>query len=210
MGLETVASNLAASGYSNAGYASISVSSASSSSSTSTKKSSSSSTSTSATSSTTSVTSPANHVKVSSSPSSHTTFSSSIKSSSSSSATASPSSTINKRSPLNNHRGVRARQPEYNTFTPRDNAPASINAVTTQSGAAGVVKQSYNFAFARIYNAGHQVGASRPDVLATLFQRVVAGMDIQTGKTKVKKGYLSKGTKSSTYQEGVGGLIDPA
>ncbi|PSK57842.1 Carboxypeptidase Y A [Elsinoe australis] len=80
-------------------------------------------------------------------------------------------------------------------------------ALSTEDGPAGVVKQANKFAFARIYNAGHSPGASRPDVVFAMWRRFISNTDVATGKTQVKKtGYSSKGTKKSTYKEGAGAL----
>jgi len=70
----------------------------------------------------------------------------------------------------------------------------------------GVVKQSDNFAFARIYESGHEVPFYQPLVSLEMFERVINGYDVATGKTKVKKGvgFKTEGPAQSTYREGNG------
>lgn len=68
----------------------------------------------------------------------------------------------------------------------------------------GQVKQSRNFAFARIYESGHEVPFYQPLASLEIFERVLAGKDIATGKTEVLGGlpYVTVGTAKSTYREG--------
>lgn len=70
----------------------------------------------------------------------------------------------------------------------------------------GVSKQTDNFAFVRIYQAGHEVPFYQPVVSLEMFERVINGYDVATGKVKVKKGggYLSEGPAESTFREGNG------
>lgn len=74
--------------------------------------------------------------------------------------------------------------------------------LTTDGIIHGQVKQAGKFSFLRIYEAGHEVPFYKPLVALEMFQRAVAGLDIATGKSAVGKGYLTKGTQKSTYQEG--------
>ncbi|TID25184.1 serine carboxypeptidase [Venturia nashicola] len=66
----------------------------------------------------------------------------------------------------------------------------------------GQVKQAGKFSFSRIYESGHEVPFYQPLVSLEMFERFVGGLDIETGKHKVGKGYLTKGTQKSTYREG--------
>lgn len=69
----------------------------------------------------------------------------------------------------------------------------------------GQVRQADNFAFVRIYQSGHEVPFYQPVVSLEMFERVIHGKDIQTGKNKVACGsdYLTKGTPKSTHREGI-------
>jgi Serine carboxypeptidase len=78
------------------------------------------------------------------------------------------------------------------------------NITTSDKIVHGQVKQSEEFAFVRIYESGHEVPFYQPLVSLEMFDRVINGKDIETGKTKLKPGkkYLTKGTAKSTYREG--------
>jgi hypothetical protein len=80
------------------------------------------------------------------------------------------------------------------------------NISTSDDIVHGVVKQSDNFAFARIYEAGHEVPFYQPVVALEMFERVINGYDVATGKTKVSKGcgYSTTGPSESIYREGNG------
>lgn len=68
----------------------------------------------------------------------------------------------------------------------------------------GQIKQSANFAFARIYESGHEVPFYQPLAALELFDRAIHGTDIATGKINIEKGcgYKTKGTVKSEYREG--------
>ena len=75
--------------------------------------------------------------------------------------------------------------------------------ITTSDGIVhGQVKQSGKFAFVRVYNSGHEVPFYQPVLALEMFERVVKGLDIETGKQVVKSGYMTKGTAKSTFREG--------
>lgn len=78
------------------------------------------------------------------------------------------------------------------------------NISTSDDIVHGQVKQSANFAFARIYEAGHEVPFYQPVVALEMFDRAINGLDIATGEERVEKGcgYQTQGTKRSTYMEG--------
>ena len=83
---------------------------------------------------------------------------------------------------------------------------AGYEDISTSDGVMhGAVKQSANFAFARIYEAGHEVPFYQPLAALEMFERAINGMDIATGKTKVSKGcaYKTSGPAKSTYREGM-------
>ena len=66
----------------------------------------------------------------------------------------------------------------------------------------GVVKQAGQFAFVRIYDAGHEVPFYKPLVSLEMFERVLKGLDIETGKVNVTEGYATEGEMKSNFKEG--------
>ena len=68
----------------------------------------------------------------------------------------------------------------------------------------GQVKQSNNFAFARIYEAGHSVSFYQPLTSLEILDRVTTGKDVATGTVDVMLGgsYGTVGPSKSTYREG--------
>lgn len=78
------------------------------------------------------------------------------------------------------------------------------NIKTTDGIVHGVVKQSDNFAFARIYEAGHEVPFYQPVVALEMFDRVINGFDVATGRSRISEGggYTTSGPAESTYREG--------
>ena len=79
---------------------------------------------------------------------------------------------------------------------------AGYTNITTSDGVVhGQVKQSGNFAFARIYESGHEVPFYQPLVALEMFERAICGLDIADGKESWQ-GYKSVGTAESTYREG--------
>jgi carboxypeptidase C (cathepsin A) len=77
-----------------------------------------------------------------------------------------------------------------------------VNISTSDGIVHGEVRQSNNFAFARIYESGHMVPYFKPLLSLEMLKRVVKNMDIATGTELVKKGYITKGNQRSTYREG--------
>jgi carboxypeptidase D len=79
-----------------------------------------------------------------------------------------------------------------------------VDISTSDDVVHGQVKQSASFAFARIYEAGHEVPFYQPVVALEMFERAITGYDIATGTTKVAKGssYKTTGPPKSTYREG--------
>ncbi|KIS67893.1 putative carboxypeptidase 2 [Mycosarcoma maydis] len=70
----------------------------------------------------------------------------------------------------------------------------------------GQVKQSGQFSFVRIYESGHEVPFYQPLASLELFQRVLKGTDLATGKDKISRDstYKTIGPAKSTYREGNG------
>lgn len=69
------------------------------------------------------------------------------------------------------------------------------------------MKQSANFAFSRVYHSGHEVPFYQPLLSLEMFERVLAGVDLATGKTVVRGAgasgsYATVGTAKSTFREG--------
>lgn len=80
---------------------------------------------------------------------------------------------------------------------------AGFTNISTSDGKVhGQVKQSGNFAFARIYESGHEVPFYQPLVSLEMFSRVIKGYDIEHGNVSVSASYITKGTEFSTYREG--------
>ncbi|KAK4495414.1 hypothetical protein PRZ48_013745 [Zasmidium cellare] len=66
----------------------------------------------------------------------------------------------------------------------------------------GQVKQAGNFAFARIYESGHEVPFYQPLLAYELFERAIKRVDVAEGKTNVSREYMSKGTRRSEFHNG--------
>lgn len=81
-----------------------------------------------------------------------------------------------------------------------------VNISTSDALVHGQVKQSDNVAFVRIYESGHEVPFYQPLVALEMFERVINGQDVATGKTRVEKGkgYKTVGSVKSEYREGNG------
>ena len=73
---------------------------------------------------------------------------------------------------------------------------------TSDNVVHGQVKQAGNYAFARIYYAGHEIPFYQPEVSLQVFNRITAGLDIETGTKKVTAGYKTRGPAESTFREG--------
>ncbi|KUL88856.1 hypothetical protein ZTR_03570 [Talaromyces verruculosus] len=86
-------------------------------------------------------------------------------------------------------------------------APGYNNAgyvnITTDDGLVhGQVRQAGKFAFVRIYESGHEVPFYQPVVALSMFERVINGYDVATGKVKANSKYKTVGPAESTYREG--------
>lgn len=66
----------------------------------------------------------------------------------------------------------------------------------------GQVKQANNYAFVRIYEAGHEVPFYQPVVSLELFERSYSYKDIATGTQDLSASYVTTGTNASTFFEG--------
>ena len=84
------------------------------------------------------------------------------------------------------------------------NQAGFANISSSDGGVYGQVKQAGNFSFVRIYESGHEVPFYQPGVALEMFERVIKGMDIETGNMTVTPKYRSKGSELSTYREGNG------
>ncbi|WPH04138.1 Carboxypeptidase S1-like B [Acrodontium crateriforme] len=80
-----------------------------------------------------------------------------------------------------------------------------VNITTSDDIVHGQVKQAGHFAFARIYESGHEVPFYQPVIALEMFERALQGRDIATGKHSVwRSGYKTVGSVKSTYREGNG------
>lgn len=82
--------------------------------------------------------------------------------------------------------------------------PGYVNIRTGDSKVHGQVKQADRFAFARIYNSGHEVPYYQPLTALSIFERATAGVDIATGtkRTRLNGGFMTPGGLTSTFREG--------
>ncbi len=67
---------------------------------------------------------------------------------------------------------------------------------------AGEVRQSNNFAFVRLYQAGHSAVFFQPRATLEILRRALQRKDIATGTVPVADTYRTDGPKVSTYREG--------
>ncbi|QIX01629.1 hypothetical protein AMS68_007146 [Peltaster fructicola] len=81
------------------------------------------------------------------------------------------------------------------------------NISTSDKIVHGQVRQSGNFAFARIYESGHEVPFYQPVVALELFERVLQRKDVATGRQDIGYGYKTSGPLQSTYREGNSTLV---
>ena len=81
-------------------------------------------------------------------------------------------------------------------------SPGYVNISTSDSLVHGQAKQTGSFAFARIYDAGHEVPYYQPLTALAIFERAINGYDIATGQTQVDREYVTEGEAKSTYREG--------
>lgn len=65
----------------------------------------------------------------------------------------------------------------------------------------GEVRQSGNFSFLRIYEAGHEVPFYQPEASLALFARVLGNLDLATGGVALTGTYESNGTANATHSE---------
>lgn len=77
-----------------------------------------------------------------------------------------------------------------------------VDIMTSDDRVHGQVKQSGKFSFSRIYQSGHEVPFYQPITALEMFERVIGGRDVATGKHKPGKCYRTHGTPGSTYREG--------
>jgi carboxypeptidase C (cathepsin A) len=76
------------------------------------------------------------------------------------------------------------------------------NISTSDDKVHGQVKQAGTFAFVRIYESGHEVPFYQPLIALEMFERVVKGLDIETGKVNITASYRTEGTATSEFREG--------
>jgi len=84
-------------------------------------------------------------------------------------------------------------------------ASAGYADIRTRDGAVnGQVKQSANYAFARVYYSGHEVPFYQPLLALQMFNRTIHGRDVATGRERVRigGGYKTRGPAASRFREG--------
>ncbi|KAG7002027.1 hypothetical protein G7Y79_00029g063230 [Physcia stellaris] len=74
--------------------------------------------------------------------------------------------------------------------------------LTSDNIVHGQVKQAGAFSFLRIYQSGHEVPFYQPLVSLEMFERVISGFDVATGKTAVSSSYKTEGSAKSNFVEG--------
>lgn len=79
-----------------------------------------------------------------------------------------------------------------------------VNITTSDNKVHGQVKQSGKFSFSRVYESGHEVPFYQPLAALEMFERIINGKDVATGKHHAGKCYRTKGTPKSTYRQGNG------
>ncbi|KAI5863341.1 alpha/beta-hydrolase [Durotheca rogersii] len=77
-----------------------------------------------------------------------------------------------------------------------------VDLQTSDGVVHGQVKQAGKFSFTRIYESGHEVPFYQPLVSLEYFERVIKGLDVETGKRVVDETYATKGSKKSLYRQG--------
>ncbi|KAF7195659.1 Carboxypeptidase S1-like B [Pseudocercospora fuligena] len=94
-------------------------------------------------------------------------------------------------------------QVSKNVQAPGFSSAGYVNITTSDKVVHGQVKQSANFAFARVYESGHEVPFYQPLLALEMFERAISGKDIATGKEScLHSDYKTVGTAESTYREG--------
>ncbi|KAL6158854.1 hypothetical protein ACJQWK_03766 [Exserohilum turcicum] len=86
--------------------------------------------------------------------------------------------------------------PGYDTAFP---AAGYAEIMVNESYVGGAVRQHGNLSFSRIYDAGHQVPQYQPETAFTVFNRVIHGKDISTGRNVDLSSFSTKGPKTSDH-----------
>ncbi len=81
---------------------------------------------------------------------------------------------------------------------------------TNGTDAPGEARQANNFAFVRVYQAGHTVPAFQPSIALDIFNRTLLRKDLVTGNTDISASYRTVGPKVSTYGKGPPGNLGAA
>ncbi|CAK49172.1 hypothetical protein CBS115989_2298 [Aspergillus niger] len=76
------------------------------------------------------------------------------------------------------------------------------NIVTSDGVTHGQVRQAGQFAFVRVYESGHEVPFYQPLLALEMFERVIGGKDVATGKIPISSSLQTVGTPKSYYREG--------
>lgn len=81
-------------------------------------------------------------------------------------------------------------------------AAGFVNVSTSDGVVHGQVRQGGNFAFVRVYESGHEVPFYQPVLALEMFERVIAGKVVATGKRAAGPGYKTVGPEVSSFREG--------
>lgn len=91
----------------------------------------------------------------------------------------------------------------YNSIrVPGYSTPGYVDISTSDLVVHGQAKQSGAFAFARIYESGHEVPYYQPLTALAIFERTIYRYDIATGEDLVNRGFVTVGPAESTFREG--------
>jgi hypothetical protein len=73
------------------------------------------------------------------------------------------------------------------------------NISTTATAPGGVVRQHNKVSFSRVFDAGHAVGAVQPEIMSSIFDRVMFDQDVAIGNVDIfeNASYVLQGPASS-------------
>ena len=100
---------------------------------------------------------------------------------------------------------IAANSPSHKSFYAAGYADIIVN----NSYVGGVVRQSGNLSFSRIYDAGHLIPAYQPETAFIVFTRIIMGSDISLGEPVDLSTYSSNGTMNATYINSAPGPLKP-
>lgn len=89
-----------------------------------------------------------------------------------------------------------AEYPGASSFRSAGYAPFVVDGVEH-----GASRQSGNFSFTRVYDAGHEVPYYKPKAALALFRRVLGGFAVDDGVVRVTPVYKTTGTPTARYRQ---------